>query len=86
MASGLPCVGFRVGGIPQMIRHRLTGYLAEPRSSEDLEKGLDWALHECNYEDVSKAARDFAVSNYSEHNVAMKYIEIYNQVCNSNEK
>ena len=37
----------------------------------------------CNYSMVSKAARSFAVNEYSEHNVAMRYIEIYNQLCNT---
>lgn len=86
MASGLPCIGFRVGGIPEMISHRATGYLAEPRNAEDLKKGLEWVLCECNYAEVSKAARSYAVANYSEHNVAMKYIAIYNRLCDNHEK
>lgn len=82
MASGLPCIATAVGGIPQMIHHRENGYLAEPRQADDLCRGLEW-LFTCNYSIVSKAARSFAVNEYSGHNVAMRYIEIYNQLCNT---
>ena len=82
MASGLPCIATAVGGIPQMIHHLENGYLAEPRQADDLCRGLEW-LFTCNYSMVSKAARSFAVNEYSEHNVAMRYIEIYNQLCNT---
>ena len=81
MASGVPCIGFRVGGIPQMVLHRQNGYLAEPKSAEDLKAGLEWLFGGCDYDEVAQAARNFAVANYSEHNVAMKYIEIYNRLC-----
>ena len=36
MACGIPCIGFNIGGIPEEIRHKQTGYLAAYRDSEDL--------------------------------------------------
>lgn len=33
MACGIPCIGFNVGGIPQMIDHLHNGYVAEYQSS-----------------------------------------------------
>jgi glycosyltransferase involved in cell wall biosynthesis len=82
MASGVPCVASAVGGIPQMVNHLEDGYLAEPRQAADFAKGLEWLLTQCNYNTVSAAARTYAVNEYSEHNVAMRYIEIYNSICN----
>ena len=35
MACGVPCVGFNVGGIPEMIDHLHNGYVARYKSSED---------------------------------------------------
>ncbi|MBR5918941.1 MAG: glycosyltransferase, partial [Prevotella sp.] len=44
MACGVPCVGFDVGGIPEMIDHRRNGYVAKFRDSDDLAAGIHWVL------------------------------------------
>ncbi len=79
MACGVPCVGFRVGGIPEMIDHHTNGYVATARSSDDLARGIRWVLDEADYEAISVAAVRKVQRSYSRHNVAMRYIEIYNQ-------
>lgn len=79
MACGVPCVGFRVGGIPEMIDHHTNGYVASARSSDDLARGIRWVLDEADYEAISVAAVRKVQRSYSRHNVAMRYIEIYNQ-------
>ena len=78
MACGIPCVGFNVGGIPQMIDHN--GYVAQYRSAEDLANGIYWTLTEGDYETLSDAAYRKAVTTYSESIVAGQYIRIYNQI------
>ena len=44
MACGTPCVGFRIGGIPDLIDHKETGYLAEPYEADDLANGIAYLL------------------------------------------
>lgn len=46
MACGVPCVGFRVGGIPEMIRHQENGYVAHERDAADLARAsiLYWLM------------------------------------------
>ena len=56
MACGIPCIGFNVGGIPQMIDHLHNGYVAEYQSSKDLANGIHWALTEGEYESLSEEA------------------------------
>ncbi len=80
MSCGVPCVGFQVGGIPQMIDHLHNGYVAEYKSDKDLANGIHWALTEGEYESLSGEARRKAVSSYSEGIIAKKYIDIYNKV------
>lgn len=41
---GTPTVAFRVGGLPDLVDHRRTGYLAEPFDVRDFAAGIDWAL------------------------------------------
>ena len=80
MACGIPCIGFNVGGIPQMIDHLHNVYVAEYQSSKDLANGIHWALTEGEYESLSEEACRKAVSSYSESTIAKKYVEIYNKI------
>lgn len=78
MSCGTPCVGFNIGGIPEMIDHLHTGYVAEYKNPTDLAKGLIWCLFEADGLLLSRNARDKAVSEYSQSIVAKQYIHVYN--------
>ena len=79
LACGVPCVGFKVGGIPDMIDHEANGYVARFRDAGDLAAGIRWVLDEADYEKLSRGAVQKVATTYSQHAVAMKYIEVYNQ-------
>ena len=79
MACGVPCVGFKVGGIPEEIDHKRNGYVAEYRSAEDLARGVRWILTEADYESLSRNAVHKVVQNYSQQSVALRYAEVYQQ-------
>lgn len=79
MACGVPCVGFRTGGIPEEIDHLKTGYVAEYRDADDLMKGIHWVLSEADAEILAQQAVKKVVTNYSQAGVALRYIEVYNQ-------
>ena len=79
MACGVPCVGFRVGGIPEEIDHKKNGYVAEYANADDLAKGIRWILSEADYERLSEQAIHKVVHSYSQQSVASQYIEVYNQ-------
>ena len=77
LSCGVPCVGFNVGGIPEMIDHRKNGYLAEARNAEDLAEGIRFILETASREELSAHAVHSALANYGETNVASKYIAVY---------
>ena len=79
MACGVPCVGFKVGGIPEEIDHRRNGYVADYRNAEDLARGIRWILTEADSEALSRNAVHKVVQNYSQQSVAMKYLDVYHQ-------
>lgn len=82
MACGVPCVGFDVGGIPEMIEHGKTGYIAEYKSSEDLAAGIGWILESSDYQRLSEASRKKVLDNYAEDIVSTKYMALYNDLLN----
>ena len=79
MACGVPCIGFRVGGIPEEIDHQKNGYVAEYRSADDLARGIDWILHQANYKELSESAISKVRHHYTGQQVAMQYTEVYQQ-------
>lgn len=78
MACGTPCVGFRIGGIPDEIEHMVTGYLAEPFDTSDLAKGIETVLE--NHEKMGMAARDKAAREYNMQKVGQQYLDLYEEI------
>lgn len=76
MACGIPCVGFNVGGIAEMIDHKQNGYVAEHRNAQDFADGIVWTLT-ADYDALSRHARQKVQATYSENIVARQYMEIY---------
>ena len=78
MACGTPCVGFKIGGIPEMIDHQINGYVAKYKNAEDLARGIEWVLSAKN--DLNKEARQKVMNAYSEEVVANQYIALYQSI------
>ncbi len=79
MACGIPCVAFKVGGIPEEIDHLKNGYVAAYRDANDLAKGIMWVLQEADYESLSQQAVHKVMQCYSQQSVSVKYLEVYQQ-------
>lgn len=77
MACGLPCVGFNVGGLPQLIDHHENGYLARLKNVADLAQGIAESVEAGVRERYSQSARAKALALFSEEAVARKYLEVY---------
>ena len=73
MSCGTPCVGFNVGGIPEMIDHLQNGYVAGYKDVTDLAEGIQYVLTH----DMREAALHKAASAYGESHIAQKYINVY---------
>jgi len=79
MACGVPCVGFEVGGIPEMIDHRQNGYVARLRDTLDLANGIRYVLNEADYPAMSEHCQHKVARCYSQQSVAARYIEVYQE-------
>lgn len=79
MACGVPCVGFRVGGIPEMIDHHQNGYVADFRQAADFARGIHYVLAEADYGTLSQQCLHKVARSWSQQSVATRYIEVYEQ-------
>ena len=43
-ACATPVIAFHTGGLPDIVDHQHTGYLAKAFDTEDLAEGIDWVL------------------------------------------
>lgn len=65
MSCGLPVVGFKIGGISELILHKQTGFLSEEVSAIGLARGITWCVDKKHHEILSNNARNTIVENYS---------------------
>lgn len=80
LATGTPCVGFNTGGLPQMIKTGLNGYLAAYRDASDLGHGIAQTLFGKSYTEQCRTARRMAIENYGREIVAARYTALYREI------
>jgi glycosyltransferase involved in cell wall biosynthesis len=77
LACGTPLAAFATGGIPDMVKHKHNGYLAEYRSSADLAAGIAWIYTYPDKAELNFNARQTIVNYFSEGTIAGQHIELY---------
>lgn len=82
MACGIPSIGFSIGGVPEMIAHRHTGYVAKAGDANDLMAGIRHVLFADAAKGYGMAARERACKLYSESVVAAKFTQLYTEAIN----
>ncbi|WP_042341658.1 glycosyltransferase family 4 protein [Calothrix sp. PCC 7507] len=81
MACGTPMVSFKIGGVPDLVRPDITGYLAAPEDADDFCNGIVQLLEDDNLrEQMSQNCRAIALEEYPLELQAKRYIELYQQV------
>jgi glycosyltransferase involved in cell wall biosynthesis len=76
LSCGTPVVGFNVGGIPDMIRHKENGYLAEYKNAEDIANGIRYC--------IQNKIRGKMLPNFQTEVTIQKYLELFENMraCN----
>jgi glycosyltransferase involved in cell wall biosynthesis len=78
-SCGLPVICLNTGGMPEMIKQNINGYVVG--STSDLVETLNRFIQpEVTLERMRDSARNYALTNYSLEVVTKKYIEIYNSL------
>jgi glycosyltransferase involved in cell wall biosynthesis len=80
MLCGVPVVGFDIGGIPDMVEHKKTGYLVPPRDVAALVDGINWCLFHPDAAGLGAASRKKALACYSLEAQAAGYTALYREL------
>jgi N-acetyl-alpha-D-glucosaminyl L-malate synthase BshA len=84
MSCGKPVVSSSVGGLPELIKHNETGFIAEIGDIERMARYIiDLLTNEKKYEAFSKNSRDRALNKFDKSIVIPMYEEFYNHILNA---
>lgn len=78
LSCGTPVVAFDIGGMPDMIKHKINGYLAESFNHESLTRGIEYCIK--NTEVLGNEARKYVENNFTYEIIGKKYIDIYKRL------
>ena len=83
MACGIPVVSSSVGGLPELIRHNETGFIAEIGDIDRMAKySLDLLTNSKKHKLFSENARKRAVENFDKSIILPQYIDHYKKILN----
>jgi glycosyltransferase involved in cell wall biosynthesis len=82
LSCGTPVVAFNIGGNPDLIDHKINGYLAKAFDTDDLAHGIDFCLKNNLEGVISNSAREKVVDCFEMKNVGMQYVDLYKTVLN----
>jgi glycosyltransferase involved in cell wall biosynthesis len=78
MACGTPMVSFRVGGVPELVRPEVTGYLAEAGNVAGFRDGIVQLLQDDRLRSgMREECRNLAVREYRHDQQVRRYRELY---------
>jgi N-acetyl-alpha-D-glucosaminyl L-malate synthase BshA len=81
MACGVPAVCSRVGGVPEVLRDGVEGYLVEARDVETMaQRALEILSSPKRQLEMSRAARQRAQQNFCSSSIIPQYEDLYRRV------
>jgi len=81
ISCGTPCIGYNVGGVPEVIRSGKTGWLAHEATSESLSKLISTLIENPKkIDDLRTSCREMAQKEYALNIQAKQYLKIYQQL------
>lgn len=78
MASGLPVVATKVGGVPEVVQDGVTGYLADPEDEDSMVEALLRLIHQPSLRaEMGALARVYVEQNHSLQKLPLRLKELY---------
>ncbi|WP_417273513.1 glycosyltransferase family 4 protein [Celeribacter halophilus] len=80
-ACGVPVVAFNTGGLPDIVQHHQTGYLAQPFDVEDMARGIAWVLENPErHADLANASVKRTQMRFAAPVVAAAHVALYKEI------
>lgn len=83
MASGTPVLATPVGGIPDIIEDKETGFIIRNNSPDCIAENILRALNYQEFDNVIKKSRDLVAKKFGRKKVVREYKDIIDQICRS---
>jgi glycosyltransferase involved in cell wall biosynthesis len=84
MAAGLPVIGTRVGGIPELVLDGETGVLVAPEHPEELAVALDSLAADPERRlELGRRGRERVREHFSADGIARRIVALYEELCGS---
>ncbi|WP_085994422.1 N-acetyl-alpha-D-glucosaminyl L-malate synthase BshA [Oceanobacillus senegalensis] len=87
MACKVPCIGTNIGGIPEVIKHKETGYIVD---LGDVEQASAYAIHllkdNSRLKRFSENAYSYIQAQFKSEQIIQQYIDLYHEVLENGEQ
>ena len=84
LASGLPIIVSRVGGLREIVREGLNGFSFNPRDWHELSRKILLLLEDKKLREMMKNKARESAKEFSPENIALKYLRVYRDVLRKN--
>jgi glycosyltransferase involved in cell wall biosynthesis len=82
MASGIPVIASKFGGINTVLTHEMNGLLIDPKNEEEFTQSMTRLLEDKLFRDLlGHEASALVRQNYSWEAMAQHHITFYNKYC-----
>ncbi|MGE5498045.1 MAG: N-acetyl-alpha-D-glucosaminyl L-malate synthase BshA [Syntrophothermus sp.] len=83
MSCGVPVISTSVGGLPELVNHNETGFIAEIGDTDRMARyAIDLLTNEKKYQEFSKNSRARAVNDFEKNKIVPQYEQYYEDVLN----
>jgi glycosyltransferase involved in cell wall biosynthesis len=81
MSCGLPVVTVRIGGVPEMVEHGVTGYVAAPGEVREFTEAIESILSsQLLLTSMGRSALERARLRFSLQKMTDSYLELYREI------
>jgi N-acetyl-alpha-D-glucosaminyl L-malate synthase BshA len=84
MAASLPVVATNIGGIPEVVKHNINGFLSEVGDTDDMANNIVKLIKDKNlYKKFSEESREIARNNFNQKEIINNFLNLYKELLNN---